>query len=287
MFIKADDFFAQLAIFRLLWIRGRLGGGKTLLSFAIAQEMLKRGIVDGVISNVPHALPLPEWRELMPDGRHRLIRGSCIVFDEAWTVLDNRTSMANDRSYGAFARKLETYWLFPSVIPIDKRVSYLSCERSMRLSIPIIAQVLSLLLWLPIIGALFKPFEWLSREFWIYRWTVELGYISESGWFILGCPDGYFGLYDTKYVPMDDGDISNLWRRTIEELKADEPEQENWYEEVRAVTDQDGNVICSEGPEEYSSKVREALSTISLFEYWDFLREASKSSNGTEREPEL
>jgi hypothetical protein len=251
MILGGDAFFLQLALFRQCWIKGRLGGGKTLLAFALAWELVKRKVCKGVVSNVPNSLPLQPWREPMGDG-HRLIRGAAVVYDEAWVKLDNRTSVTNDRTYGAFSRKLDVMILFPSVIPIDKRQSYLSCQRVFRFKVPLISGLVAWIVgaarrgvelaiekknprknwaW-AVVRKVFGPLEWLGEEFWAYRWAVELGYMTDTGIFWLVKPSAYFGIYDTKHIPLDDGDIGALWERTIMEEVKNDVGTGQWYIEV-------------------------------------------------------
>ena len=194
MFLGADEFFYNILAFRNLWIRGRLGGGKTLLAFAIADELIKRKLVrGGVVANVPHCLPLHDWREILEDGTRRGLRGAIIIFDEAWQIIDARNSMMNPRNYGAFARKMDTIWIYPSVYPIDKRQSYLYAERTQIYTLPLLGQI------------------------WRYRWALNLGYQDAKGgfWFF---PKKYFGIFDTKYIPTSDADIRYLWGLTSYEM---------------------------------------------------------------------
>lgn len=259
-FLGADEFFSQLAVFRLCWLRGRLGGGKTLLGVAIAEELVKRKIAKGVISNIPLSpehLPLHPWRDVV-DGeqelvdaatmamwniggdvqnnlrrqgiRHRLMRGAALLYDEAWQQLDNRTSMTNNRAYGAFARKFDTYWIFPSVLGLDKRVSYLAVEREARIWIPLIGSLFEELRKIPGLSKLVAgPAKWLSEEMWRYRWVLNLGYAEDSGTFWLMNPSEYFLHYDTSYVPITDGGIAELWVRTVMDEKASDVEDGAWY----------------------------------------------------------
>ena len=194
MFIGAEEFFYNILAFRNLWIRGRLGGGKTLLAFAIADELIRRKMTPGgVIANVPHRLPLHDWRTQMPDGTVRGIRDAIIIFDEAWQIIDARNSMANPRNYGAFARKMNTIWIYPSVYPIDRRQSYLYAERVQIYTLPLLGQI------------------------WRYRWALNLGYQDAKGGFWFK-PEQYFGIFDTKYIPTSDADIRYLWGLTSFEM---------------------------------------------------------------------
>jgi len=261
MFMKADNFFAQLAVFRMCWVRGRLGGGKTLLAVAILKELKRRGIILGSVANIPTDLDLHPWDDLIdvdgnaPDalivdeireqvGRdyaafedrlrqhgyhYRWGRGAGYLFDEAWIELDNRTSMRNDRSYGAFARKFDNYWVLPSVLGLDKRVAPLSVERIGRWSIPLLKDALRVLRDVPVLGKLFiGPLGWLSEEIWVYKWYLNMGYQEDSGTFWLVYPTSYFTDYDTRYVPTTDGGISKLWARTLEDETANDVGEGRW-----------------------------------------------------------
>lgn len=108
-------------------------------------------------------------------------------------MLDRRSFMSNPRNYGAFARKMDTIWLFPSVHPIDSRLSMFYCERTSIYTIPIFGQI------------------------WRYRWGMDTSYARISGafWFR---PQSYFGIFDTKYIPTSDADIRLLWALTCYEM---------------------------------------------------------------------
>lgn len=105
-----------ITLFRVVWIGGRLGFGKTALSVYLMNSLIKMGFIDGVVSNFPTVIPV-HWNK--DDG---MLHGRGIIYDEAWADLDSRSSMTNERSYSAYARKMGTVWIFPSVHPIDKRL---------------------------------------------------------------------------------------------------------------------------------------------------------------------
>lgn len=247
MFFFADRYFQQLTLFRQIWIKGRVRGGKSLLGFATADELIKRGICEGGISNIPNALPLHPWAEIVPDARggehERLIRDCVVVYDEPWVQLDNRTSLTNDRTYGAFVGKLRCIILYPSVIPIDKRNSYLQAQPLTRIRVPIIGMLVELLLWIARVltewrytswlgkgmGAILKPIAWLAEDIRIYKWIVEMGEQRDEGLFILAQSSKYYDLYDTAYMPLDDGDIGHLWRRTIAQEQNLDVQAGRWW----------------------------------------------------------
>lgn len=209
MFSNADEFLYNLLAYRIVWIRGRLGGGKTLLSVALADEIIKRGFARGVIANFPTVLKVHNWRELHEDGKPRGVRGSVVIFDEAGLFIDRRTFMKNDRGIGALLRKLDCFLLLPSVTPPDARLSYFSTQRVLANSL---------------------------TGNWTFKWTLAIpGAEVETGKFTLIKPQEYYGSYDTRYIPVDDGEYARLWRATVATLGAakllqsidrDEDEQE-------------------------------------------------------------
>ena len=194
MLAGADEFLYNLLAYRVCWIRGRLGGGKTLLAVAIAQELMRRGYARGVISNFPTCLPSHDWRRQLDDGTAAGVRGSVVIFDEAGLFLDRRSFMKNDRAVGALLRKLDCVLLLPSVTPPDSRLSYFSVQR-------VVANAVT--------GT------------WTYRWALAIpGAPPEVGEFRLTTPQRLFGTYDTRYIPVDDGGYARLWRATVSSLGA-------------------------------------------------------------------
>jgi hypothetical protein len=185
--LMAEPFLEAWMLYRVCWIQGGLGSGKTLLSVALGHHLLRMGLVDGVLANLPTVLPPRIYGD---DG---FLDRRVIIFDEAWTHLDSRNSMVNTSDYGGYARKYESFWVFPSVHQIDKRMRSVVVWRAARLN--------------------FKPFI----NAWLYRWELELEYKQEGGWFLLLDPERYFGWYDTAHVPVSDGGLEKRYIRTIYE----------------------------------------------------------------------
>ena len=77
-------------LIKSVWLAGRQGGGKSLLSIVIADECIEREIVEGAIFNMPTDLPLPDWR------KNRL-RKSIIGLDASHLFIDSRWSMVDDK----------------------------------------------------------------------------------------------------------------------------------------------------------------------------------------------
>jgi hypothetical protein len=118
-----SQFFEDVVAWRSVWFKGRLGGGKTLAAVAVAKWLIDAKLADGVWTNFPCRLPASK----------SLFRTVFIV-DEAWQFLDSRTWMTNAQNlYGAWARHMGSFWLFPSIFPPDNRVRLVTVERSLQL----------------------------------------------------------------------------------------------------------------------------------------------------------
>lgn len=161
-----EDFWEVLSSIRTMFVTGRLGSGKTLLSFAAGQRAIGIKMSRGVMANINH-----RFRRL------DTVANAMCVIDEAWQIMDNRYSVDNFSFYGAWSRKTNTVWAFPSVYGVDKRVRGLQVERVVDVAI------------LPV-------------RIWVYRYFSADG---RKGWFGLSYPERFFGTYATKQAPLNDG----------------------------------------------------------------------------------
>lgn len=180
--IIGDTFLMWVQFNRIVHIRGRLGGGKTLLAVAIADWLLRKGIVDQVWTNFPCVLTRPV----------KDLRNTCIILDEAWQWLDWKVSHKNmSHSYAAFLRKINAFLLLPSVRSLVGEVSDLKVYR-----------------WLDLTH--------IGIPVWIYRarWVLDKDDV-ETTYFFLVNPGKYFGMYDTRFIPFDDGQIPKLLQDTV------------------------------------------------------------------------
>jgi hypothetical protein len=166
VFINAEDFFEVFTQIRDVFITGRKGSGKTLLAFAMAGYALDNHFVKGVFANIPHRYPVAPT-----------VQDAFVIVDESWQFIDNRFSKSTFSFMGAWSRKTSSLWAFPSVYGVDLRVRNLQVER--------IADI-----------RLFPV------RVWLYRWQNVWG---DKGHFFLVRPEAYYGLYDTKAIPVDDG----------------------------------------------------------------------------------
>lgn len=179
-FLNGGSFLENMLAFRLVWIRGRLGSGKTLLAVALSRWLYDNNYIDGMLTNI-NVNPA-----YVPVIRH--VRRSAVVLDEAGAFADSRNSMNKSEGYGAFARKFDSYWLSPSKIKPDGRMGDLIVRRNLEL-----------------IGL-----DWL-----IYSWLDNEG--EQKGWFALVGYRELFGQYQHTAIPASDGGIKRLLREAIEE----------------------------------------------------------------------
>jgi hypothetical protein len=166
MIINGEDFFEAYIGVRDCFITGRKGSGKTLLAFAMAQYALEHKFIKGVLANIPHKLP-----------KRDTVKDSFVIIDESWQLIDNRFSKADYSFMGAWSRKTNTLWAFPSVFGVDLRVRNLQVERIADISL------------LPV-------------RCWLYKWENCWG---DKGHFLMVRPEQYFGVYDTHAIPINDG----------------------------------------------------------------------------------
>ena len=105
-----------LMLYRVAWIGGRLGGGKTCLAYALARYVARREGF-GIISNIEAVGAARTFDRDQPVDRH------VVVLDEAADFLDSYSgSSMNLLPAFKYARHFELCYLFPSIDPIQKRL---------------------------------------------------------------------------------------------------------------------------------------------------------------------
>lgn len=174
--LNGASFLESLLSYRLLYIGGRLGGGKTSLALALAKWLYEtkgkdgRRVVDGVFANFPTD---PDY---VPRTDH--VARSCVILDEGWAHgADARESAFKYSGYGAYARKLDAYWINSSKNKIDNRMCDLRAKR--------------------------KGDIWMFQS-WMYNWTDGE---DAKGWFMWKNYRSVFGRYLSGWIPIDDGGI--------------------------------------------------------------------------------
>lgn len=180
-FFNAGEFLGMLHAFRIVWLSGRFGGGKTSLAVILAAKLLADKKVDTVVSNFSTSIS-----SAVDDSS--MLYNAAIVLDESWIYLDDRSSVT---TYAAFVRKFNHYLLLPSVWPPHNRFTFLSVQR------------------------VFNAYV-VGVPAWVYRWQLGMKAVKEKGYFSVINPHAVFGFYDTEFVPVDDGGISDAIKRTGE-----------------------------------------------------------------------
>lgn len=170
--IGGSLFWQTFLGFRVCWLRGRYGGGKTALAVVMLAKLLAERHVEKVVSNIPMTFSLPPSMPLLNAG---------ILLDEAWIYLEGRRDVYD---YAAFVRKFNHYLLLPSVFPVHNRLSFFFVQR------------------------VFNAYT-LGLPFWVYEWGIRDKVVKEKGYFVLWRPSSVFGHYRTDFVPGDDGGISD------------------------------------------------------------------------------
>lgn len=184
-------------LYRLMFITGRFGGGKTSLAIAIAQWLIGRNYARYVASNIPlnfgslvRTVSLNELREV--DSNGPIQRDTVILLDEAWQHLSPRKSHLVE-DWLAFMRKGNNFLLLPSVLKLANEVCICRCERIFNgppLGVPL----------------------------WLYKWTVgESRYKPDvKGHFWWWNPQRVFNLYDHKGIPREEYYIYDCWGESEE-----------------------------------------------------------------------
>lgn len=178
LFVGGQLFWDMFLAYRVAWIMGRYGAGKTSLAVIMAGRLLAEKRVENIVSNIP----IDFSTSLSPDTPvYNNLENAGLLLDEAWIYLDNRQSVLD---YAAFIRKFNHFLLLPSVFPIHPRLSYFFVQR------------------------VFNAYT-IGFPFWVYKWNINNKGIKEHGYFAIQYPTAVFGHYPSDFVPADDGYIAD------------------------------------------------------------------------------
>lgn len=180
MSLVASEFLLMLRNFRIVWLAGRFGGGKTAFATILAAYALSHGWVEDVIANYPCAIANP--------APTPPVRNSLIILDESWQFARDSRAI---QKYGAYLRKLGNFLILPSVFPVSSNLSLFRAER------------------------VFNAYV-VGIPAWIWRWWLQQRGYTEKGYFAVIRPHEVFPLYDSYSVDTSDGAIADLLSATIE-----------------------------------------------------------------------
>lgn len=168
-------FMRTFEVYHFLWLRGRVGSGKTTFAFYLANTLYKKGIVERMYSNIPSVAKQPEWGD---DGTK-----AAYILDEGGMFMRSRGNFEN---VAAALRKAGNYVIIASVIPPAREFA--------TLSVNLVADTSALL-----------PFP-----LWLYEYELVSYGTREKGMFAFVNPQSVWGLFDTDFYPADDGGIEEF-----------------------------------------------------------------------------
>ncbi|MEM2592577.1 MAG: hypothetical protein QXI60_08340 [Thermofilaceae archaeon] len=171
MLVFGDLLLEYIQLYRSVWIKGRLGGGKTSLAFWIADHFRRLGYK--FISNIPakNSIRVPQPGDF---------ESAVVLLDEAADFLDAFEYRNELVSSFKYLRHFDLIFIFPCTDPIHKRLRKLVVERVFRLDA-----------LLPI------PPIWLYR-FWVGPSMEWPGRKAIGGYFLF-MPAAVFGQYASTH----------------------------------------------------------------------------------------
>lgn len=170
-----DMFEEMVSRYRLLWLSGRYGGGKTSLAVYLAARFCQAGLTDKIVSNTP--LQLQELGRLDPRDVHD-VTDCCLVMDESWRYVGAGMDK-QVREWMAYMRKRNQILLMPSVMDIARSLRVVRIERKFN----------------------FMAF---GLPVWWYTWFVNSATAKEKSQWFWWHPARVFALYDHSLPEMDD-----------------------------------------------------------------------------------
>lgn len=190
------------ALFRVLWLTGRYGGGKTSLALHLADLLIREGSQHRIATNAKLLAPWVQvgesdsFGDLMESG----LQDACLIFDEGWLDLGTGASPRQVRQYLANLRKINCVLLVPSVLPLVRDLRVLTVEREFN------AMTFGLPLWL-------------------YRYRLAMGTTrkGEEGRFWWWNPSRVFGWYDSGEVPGGVWRVYEMGRQVQSEARGSVP----------------------------------------------------------------
>lgn len=165
-------------LFKVCWIKGRYGGGKTILAWRLAYELYRQGKIRHIVSNCRSVWADSPLDIQVAEGRYL---DTAIILDEGGLFL--RTGRDIDPLL-AFMRKFNVILLIPSVKPPASGVRFFSIQRMYN-------------------------FAGIGLPLWWYRATLRYDDQRETYNFAWWQPAEMFGIYDTSDTPVDDNGLSD------------------------------------------------------------------------------
>jgi hypothetical protein len=186
MILNGSHIIDLVRDYRLCWISGRYGAGKTLFAFEIAEQFLERGY--RLISNTQSPWN-DDWDKvnLLPDGRLKAV----VLMDEAGLTLKYQEQL---ELMCAYSRKMDCIYLFPSYFP---PVRY--------------AQVLNMH---SVYG-----FQHLLIPLRVWECRIKIGGWRDKTTFLTTQFEKYYGVYSSQAVDIDTEKIIEFMAERVEQFR--------------------------------------------------------------------
>lgn len=186
--LGADGVMGMIRNFRVVWIGGRYGGGKSALAHEIAANLLESGVVKYLVSNVRSVWRDDPSKVQMVDG---VLVNAVVILDEGGMFLQSGRDVD---AYLAFMRKMNIILIIPSVHPPPMRVRFLTITRFMTLTA-------------------------VGLPAWLYSLTLQYAGVKEQMRFLWWKPSLIYGIYDTTGAPVDDGGLDEYLKEWSQNLQ--------------------------------------------------------------------
>jgi len=161
--IFAENLYGMIKAYRVVWISGRFGGGKTSLALELSRSYLKQGYK--LAANI-NTIWRDELESIEPDENHAL--HTVFLLDEGGLLLEDNRDI---KRIIAYAAKMDIILLIPSVFPPPRLASAFTIQPVFNLTA----------IGIPYIH---------------YTWQIKMGMWSDKGWFAWWDPKSIFGIYD-------------------------------------------------------------------------------------------
>lgn len=171
-----ENFALAVRNYRVVWIAGRYGGGKTALAFRLAHELMQRFDFRYVLSNVRSVWNTNPDKVLLRNGYSV---DAVMVLDEGGMFLDS-PQMAKE--WLAYLRKLNIVLIVPSVIAPSLLMRRCTVQRTGNL-------------------------QMFGIPAWRFEWALSNGLVQQKSSFWWYGFSEIFGIYDTLGMPSEAGDL--------------------------------------------------------------------------------
>jgi hypothetical protein len=169
--VNSEVAIATVQSYRLVWISGRFGGGKTSLAFKLAEHFLKYGY--RLVTN-SRCVWADDINNIQLDEDNHL--KAVVVLDEGGLWFKSSKQIEMIASYAA---KMDVIYLLPSFWPPTRSAQVLVIQPIFNLMAAGVPSI-------------------------FYRWRVKIGSFDDKGWFLWNFPEEIYGIY-SRQDPGDSG----------------------------------------------------------------------------------